>query len=353
MSEVPTDDGLALGFPGAPEIDDEADERHEHEMDRILRQFEDEPYVQHDVIPESDSDDDDDGGERQRTHIRRGQGRLYFHQTFINGVAFKENVLDHALRDGRNVYQYRFDKLKIGFKCLGGDPQEEECKWQAYASILPKDRTWKIRKFVGNHSCTPNGECTMLRSPVIARLFVDKIRDDPEYFKPMKIADIIREKWGLTATRDQIQFGRCKALKWIESEYDNQFICLRDYAAELESSNENSSVEIETVLDEEGKDVFNRFYVCFDILRRTWKETCRQIIGVDGTFLKGKIKGQLLVALGRDANNAIYPIAWGVVQVENKDNWVWFVNKLKVDLDLNDGDGYIMVSDRQKVLVLV
>jgi len=39
----------------------------------------------------------------------------------------------------------------------------------------------------------------------------------------------------------------------------------------------------------------------------------------------------------------------GCVQVENIDNCVWFVRKLKDDLGLLDGDGFIMVSDRQKV----
>ena len=118
---------------------------------------------------------------------------------------------------------------------------------------------------------------------------------------------------------------------------------------EIMESNINSAVEVETVRNEEGQDVFDRFYVCLDVLRRTWKSTCRPILGVDGCFLRGKTKGQLLVALGRDADNAIYPIAWGVVQVENTDNWLWFVKNIKADLALDDGDGFILISKRQKV----
>ena len=91
--------------------------------------------------------------------------------------------------------------------------------------------------------------------------------------------------------------------------------------------------------------MFNRFYVCFDVLRKTWKNNWRPLIGVDGCFLKSKLKCQLLVALGRDADNAIYPIAWAVVQVESKENWRWFLKKVRVDLELNDGDGFILVSD--------
>ena len=141
-------------------------------------------------------------------------------------------------------------------------------------------------------------------------------------------------------------------MKWIKSEHDQQFARLKDYAAEIVESNPGSSVEVDTFQNDEGQDVFNRIYICSDALRNTWKESCRPLIGLDGCFLKERIKGQLLVALGRDANNAIYPIAWAVVKVENNENWQWFMQKLKVDLDLKDGDNYIAVSDRSPVSFL-
>lgn len=60
--------------------------------------------------------------------------------------------------------------------------------------------------------------------------------------------------------------------------------------------------------------------MCFDVLRRTWRQYCRSIIGLDGCFLKCTTKGQLLAAVGRDANNQMYHVAWAVVDVENIDN---------------------------------
>ncbi|XP_071688226.1 uncharacterized protein [Rutidosis leptorrhynchoides] len=39
----------------------------------------------------------------------------------------------------------------------------------------------------------------------------------------------------------------------------------------------------------------------------------RKVIGLDGCFLKGIAIGQLLSALGKDANNQVYPLAWAVV----------------------------------------
>lgn len=335
------------------DFDEEAQDRDQFHIEQMVEEFADEPPIEHDVYPETETDENDGGSNRVRTHIRRGDGRLYHNQTFFNGVAFKEAVTDYVLRTGRNLKQYRYDKDKIGFKCVGCDGTDgSRCDWKVYASTLPNDSMWKIRKYVDKHSCVPNGECEMFKVPHIARLFVDKIRDNPEYYMPMKLEEIIKEQWKISVSRPQCQAARKKALQWIEREYDEQFARLRDYAAEIVDANKDSHVEVECLTDENGKHMFNRFYVCFDNIRRTWKETCRPLIGIDGCFLKHKVKGQLLVALGRDANNAIYPIAWGVVQVENIDNWSWFVNMLKADFDLKDGDGFIMVSDRQKVTCL-
>ncbi|XP_019093372.1 PREDICTED: uncharacterized protein LOC109129544 [Camelina sativa] len=334
------------------DFDEEANDRDDFHIDQLVNEFVDEPPVRHDVYPESDTDENGDGTEPVHTHIRRGDGHLYDKQTFFSGVAFKEAVTDYVLRTGNNLKQYRYDKNKIGFICVGCNGDDgSRCEWKVYAAILPSDNMWRIRKFNDKHSCIPNGECEMFKVPHIARLFLDKIRDNPEYFMPMKMEEIIKERWKISVTRHQCQAARKKALIWIDKEYDEQFARLRDYAAEILESNKDSHVEVECVTTDDGKDMFNRFYVCFDNIRRTWKETCRPLIGIDGCFLKNKVKGQLLVALGRDANNGIYPIAWGVVKVENTDNWVWFMKLLKTDLGLNDGDGFILISDRQKGLI--
>lgn len=61
------------------------------------------------------------------------------------------------------------------------------------------------------------------------------------------------------------------------------------------------------------------------------------------------MKSQLIAAVGRNGDNRIVPIAWAVVEIENDINWAWFVNHLKIDLELGDGSNYTIISDRQKV----
>lgn len=66
-----------------------------------------------------------------------------------------------------------------------------------------------------------------------------------------------------------------------------------------------------------GNNYFKRFYICFKGVKEGWLQGCRRIIGLDGCFLKHTCRGKLLTAMGRDANNQMYLIAWAVVRVEN------------------------------------
>lgn len=128
-----------------------------------------------------------------------------------------------------------------------------------------------------------------------------------------------------------------------------QFSKLWDYEAELKRSNKNVPIEIVTV-EKDGRQVFDYFYICFEPLRRTWKKCCRPVIGLDGEFLKWELKGEILYAVGRDAENRIYLIAWDVVRGENNESWEWFMKKLTIDLGLGVGDGVIFIFDKQKGL---
>ena len=46
----------------------------------------------------------------------------------------------------------------------------------------------------------------------------------------------------------------------------------------------------------------------------------------------------------------MYPIVWVVVDTETKHSWSWFISYLIADLNLETGEGLIVMSDMQKVL---
>ena len=56
---------------------------------------------------------------------------------------------------------------------------------------------------------------------------------------------------------------------------------------------------------------------------------CRPVLFVDGTFLTGMYKGQMLTCIGVDANNQVVPIAFAFVESGNAESWLWFLSLIK------------------------
>ncbi|XP_028059440.1 uncharacterized protein LOC114263144 [Camellia sinensis] len=48
---------------------------------------------------------------------------------------------------------------------------------------------------------------------------------------------------------------------------------------------------------------------------------CRPLLFLDGTFFKGRFRGNLLAAIGKDGNQDFFPVCFGIVGSENQDNW--------------------------------
>nr|XP_011468546.1 PREDICTED: uncharacterized protein LOC101315264 [Fragaria vesca subsp. vesca] len=97
---------------------------------------------------------------------------------------------------------------------------------------------------------------------------------------------------------------------------------------------------------------FQRMYICLGALKNGMKSGCRSVMGLNGAFLKSPFGGQLLTAVGVDANNNSWVIAYAMVENENKDSWIWFLELLCKDLDIKeDGVGWVFISDKQKGLI--
>ncbi|KAE8698953.1 hypothetical protein F3Y22_tig00110597pilonHSYRG01152 [Hibiscus syriacus] len=111
-----------------------------------------------------------------------------------------------------------------------------------------------------------------------------------------------------------------------------EFAQLWDYTDELKAKKLRSTIKMAVNrVSDNSPPYFKRFYICFNAMKRCWKEGCRPILGVDGCFLKGPFKGILLSVVGRDVNDQMYPIAW--VVVEGKNN-LFLV--LGIEISVND-----------------
>ncbi|KAI8554700.1 hypothetical protein RHMOL_Rhmol05G0118700 [Rhododendron molle] len=97
--------------------------------------------------------------------------------------------------------------------------------------------------------------------------------------------------------------------------------------------------------------VFQRMFVVYEAQARGFVNGCRPIIGLDVCHLKGPFLGQLMHAVGRNANDQMFPIAIAVVEAKLKDSWVWFLENLLQVIERSEEHGWTFISDRQKGLV--
>ncbi|XP_013589511.1 PREDICTED: uncharacterized protein LOC106297921 [Brassica oleracea var. oleracea] len=337
-------------YQASDKSDDEEDLDRNFEED--LEMFRDENYEDEivdddEVYPDTEQSSDDEEEQAERMANRGELDGVYsLRQTFYSGEEFKKQVIKYILQSRRNVVYDRWEKTKIGAKCSG-----RGCVWRIYCSVERPIHKWMVKVYVNTHTCHPTGKCKLIKSPAIAEVMLEKIRKEPEMSAPM-IREEFREKYNIIISPEQAKIARRIVLDKLQAECNEHFARLRDYEMELLRSNPDSKIEINTTTKPNGAKAFHSMYICFDKIRVAWKEYCRPVIGLDGTFLKhSSLQGLILTAIGRDPNNQIYPIAWAVVDSESNDNWQWFIHRLKIHLGLGEGDVVTIISDQHRGLI--
>ena len=166
----------------------------------------------------------------------------------------------------------------------------------------------------------------------ISNKLIEKFRIQPKM--PLDfIQHEVKEKWKVDVNPSCMYKVRAKACQKTYEKHEDQYGHLWDYCEILRRTNKGSCVMIK--VDKPNPYVlpkFGRLYVSLAAMKKRFLDGCRPIIGVDGCFLKGPFKGQLLAIVGRDRNNNMYPIAFTVVEVESKDSWTQFLQTIVSDL---------------------
>ena len=61
----------------------------------------------------------------------------------------------------------------------------------------------------------------------------------------------------------------------------------------------------------------------------------------------------LLVAIGINANDEIYPLAWALVPIKDKFWWAWFLLQLLAAIKPTNDHSIVYISDREKGIKLM
>jgi hypothetical protein len=77
------------------------------------------------------------------------------------------------------------------------------------------------------------------------------------------------------------------------------------------------------------KECFKRPFVCFKACWQGFMDGCMPYLAVDATSLHGRFKGHIIVATTVDGRNCMFPVAYGVLEIESEESWTWFLQNLR------------------------
>ena len=183
-------------------------------------------------------------------------------------------------------------------------------------------------------------------------MFVRDIANDPS-LKIEVLKKAVKKKYNVNVGDQQLYRAKSKAKTMIQGEHKQQYWRLRDYCATLMLKNPGLvAIVVTERFPIYQNPIFKRMFVMFSAQKDGFISACTPVIGLDACHLKCALGGQLMAAVGRDANNQMYPLAMALVESECKDSWGWFLEILTNHIGKPNERGWIFISDRQKVRLI-
>ncbi|XP_056851536.1 uncharacterized protein LOC108807847 [Raphanus sativus] len=217
------------------------------------------------------------------------------------------------------------------------------CNWSVRAESMEGSTYFMINKCEGRHSCAPSSKTKFGKTAsarTIGSLIQHQFDDANDGPKANDIIKFMRMEHGIEITYWHAWEAREFAVDAARGIPDHSYAKIPKYLHMIKEANHGTHTDYET--DEQGR--FKYLFLSFGQSVRGFYNAMRRVIVVDGTFLKNKYRGVLLVATAVDGNSNLYPIGFGVVDSENEDSWEWFLRQLKVVIP--DSKDLAFISDR-------
>ncbi|CAL2256007.1 unnamed protein product [Prunus armeniaca] len=150
----------------------------------------------------------------------------------------------------------------------------------------------------------------------------------------------VKHNFGLRIHYSKAWKARELALLSIRGSAEEAYYILPAYCYELERMNPGTKTHIQT--DENNHFVY--LFMAVGACIRGFCSSMRPVIAVDATHLKSKYKGVMFVANAFDGNRNIYPLAFGIGDLETDASWHWFFTKLHEAI--GECPNLVIISDR-------
>ncbi|XP_074271440.1 uncharacterized protein LOC141595375 [Silene latifolia] len=276
----------------------------------------------------------------------KGPIKLVAGLKFASNKILRQALVQHSIEKGYDFYYTHNGNKRVTAKCRF----KCNCPWNSKKSKFigpckcPKsvkkclfklhatkwkdsEEVFQIKTLIERHICGMATYSRKVTSEYLAERFIEFWRTNIDW-KLKNFQDHVFKELNVHVIYDKCWLARKRAKLIIYGNGKDQYGRVWDYAAEIRKSKQGSSAFVVCDNIDRPPPIFKRLYICLQACKEGFLKGCRPILGVDGCHLRGPYPGICLVAVGKDGNNNIFPVAWAVVEVENTDSWKWFLELL-------------------------
>ncbi|KAJ9558166.1 hypothetical protein OSB04_012780 [Centaurea solstitialis] len=303
--------------------------------------------IHHDVLDNDMEDyqsylDEDDMEERvnylKKLKAERGSKakdsgiNFYVGQVFGTKEGIKKMIDTHAIESRRQIICVKNDASRIRAVCLGtipeiggpskvtkrmvrkkgvygpgqsnpivGGPNKTkkwakpipDCPWVLHISKGVNEHSWMVKTYVDTHKCLQTREVRACTAAFLSQEIEETLMANPEI--PVKSLQVtLEQKYENNISHMKSFRAKQIAMKKLMGDYGQQYTVLRDYICELLRTNPGTTVKLDVVTDGQlNNDTrqFKRIYVCLGALKKGFAAGKRDLLGLDGAFMKGPFPG--------------------------------------------------------------
>ncbi|GFY80826.1 hypothetical protein Acr_01g0006350 [Actinidia rufa] len=256
-------------------------------------------------------------------------------QEFKDVYEFRDALQKYAIAHRFTYRVKKNDSTCVSCRCVA-----ESCSWKIHAAWVSAAQSFRIKKFDNTHIC--EGQAHPAKNWLV-NIIKDRLRDFPHQ-KPKEIVNGILRDFGIELTYTNVWRGIVDAREDIQGSCKEAYDQLPGYCEKIMETNPGSFAKL--VLDDENR--FQCLFIAFRASIHGFQKGCRSLLFLESTSLNSKYHEVLLTATALDGNDGFLPVAFAIVDFENDDKWLWFLEELKSALPYSGS--MTLVSDREKGL---
>uniref|UniRef100_K3YKW2 Uncharacterized protein n=1 Tax=Setaria italica TaxID=4555 RepID=K3YKW2_SETIT len=250
-------------------------------------------------------------------------------------------LADYAVRLHRPFSVVHSDKnLRYNVMCKQG------CHWRVWSRLISSTGQWRI-------SNVPKREHVQCTAKYLGRCILGIIRKDNETSVPSLVESIFAFS-GYRVKYSKAWRAKQHAVALLWGDWKESYGMVPRVLSAITYYNPGVKWCIDScgmMHPDNGvlKHILQRVFWCFLECSEAFQH-CRPVILVDGTFLTGKYKGTLMMAVGVDPEQQLVPLAFALAESENNESWSWFMKLVRLHV-LGPSRIVCMISDRHHGLL--